>query len=151
MDVDHSIGRVQARVHELADADPAVLKDLILSNQGCWPSSGTLMEYINVYVEGLQHVLDEENAKLQPTRQVDDWRGIRQQQDAEFEEAVKADQAFEAAKADQAFEAAKAKADQAFEAAKAGFEAAVPPTAAELRELRAAAAEARIRQNQLPH
>ena len=123
--VDDSIERVRARVQELADADPTVLKDIILSNQGLWPSSGIFMEYTNVYVEDLQHVLDEENALLKPSD--DEWRTVRRQQDQEDEEALKMDQ-----------EAAAIEPDR------------VPAlSAVEMRQLRAAAAEARIRQNQL--
>lgn len=124
-DLEHSIERVKLRSEELADVDPAVLKDIIMCNHGKWPSGSTLMEYINVYVEDLQSVLDEENARLNPE---DEWRATRQQQDAEFEEALRMDQ----------------EAQQ------------VPPnpkvsnpkvlSLAELRELRAAAAEARMQQ-----
>ena len=120
-DVEHSIERVRQSSEELAGVDPSVLKDIIMCNRGTWPSSSTLMEYVNVYVEDLQRVLDEENARLKPP---DEWRAVRQQQDAEFEEALRMDQ-------------------QA-----AQVEAVVKPrvmSAAELRELRAAAAEARMR------
>jgi hypothetical protein len=122
-DVEHSIERVRQSSEELAGVDPSVLKDIIMCNRGTWPSSSTLMEYINVYVEDLQRVLDEENARLKP----DEWRAVRQQQDAEFEEALRMDQ----------------------QSAQQVKEEGVQPrvlSAAELRELRAAAAEARMRQ-----
>lgn len=130
--VDDSIERVRARVQELADADLTVLKDMIHSNQGLWPSSGILMEYINVYVEDLQHVLDEENARLKPPD--DEWGTIRKQQDQEYEEALRMDQ--EAASIERA--------------PPASVQLAPVLSALEMRQLRAAAAEARIRHNQLP-